>query len=294
MDTWKEELMKTVLVLFRLLRVKQWIKNLLIFAAPLGAGLEPSWTTLGVGCLGFLGLSLTASSIYIINDYRDRVMDRSHPKKKYRPIASGEISENLALIIFILLLIVSIFLIKSFRFEAILTVFSYFVINIAYTFKLKTFPVLELGIVASGYSLRILFGAQIFSLVASSWLMVSTFSAAFGVVAAKRLAELEDSRRSSAEKRQVLSEYSSLALQSTTTLAFGTAFTTYSLWLFENPVELQILPLACEMLALVLAAFLLIESNRGRLETPENIVHSRKFMPIFSVFVILNLLLIYI
>jgi hypothetical protein len=124
--------------------------------------------------------------------------------------------------------------------------------------------------------------------------MVSTFSAAFGVVAAKRLAELEDSRRSSAEKRQVLSEYSSLALQSTTTLAFGTAFTTYSLWLFENPVELQILPLACEMLALVLAAFLLIESNRGRLETPENIVHSRKFMPIFSVFVILNLLLIYI
>ncbi len=286
--------MKKVLVLFRLLRVKQWVKNLLIFAAPLGAGLEPSWTTLGVGCLGFLGLSLTASSIYIVNDYRDRVMDRSHPKKKYRPIASGEISENLALIIFILLLIVSIFLIKSFRLEAILTVFSYFVINIAYTFKLKTFPVLELGIVASGYSLRILFGAQIFSLVASSWLMVSTFSAAFGVVAAKRLAELEDSKRSSAEKRQVLSEYSSLALQSTTTLAFGTAFTTYSLWLFENPVELQILPLACEMLALVLAAFLLIESNRGRLETPENIVHSRKFMPIFSVFVILNLLLIYI
>jgi len=286
--------MKKALVLCRLLRVKQWIKNLLVFAAPLGAGLEPSWATLRIGCLGFLGLSFTASSMYIINDYRDRVMDRSHPKKKYRPIASGEISEILALVIFVLLLVVSTFLIKSFRFEAILTVLTYFVINIAYSLKLKNFPVLELGIVASGYSLRILFGAQIFSLVASSWLMVSTFSAAFGVVAAKRLAELQDSKRSSAEKRQVLSEYSSSALQSTTTLAFGTAFTTYSLWLFDNSSELQILPLGCEMLALVLAAFLLIESNRGRLETPEEIFHSRKFTPIFSVFVFLNLLLIYI
>ena len=286
--------MKNISALFRLLRVKQWLKNLLVFAAPLGAGLEPSWATLRIGCLGFLGLCFIASSIYIMNDYRDRVMDRRHPKKKYRPIASGEISENLALIIFVLLLVVSTFLIKSFRFEAILTVLTYFVVNIAYSFKLKNFPVLELGIVASGYSLRILFGAQIFSLVASSWLMVSTFSAAFGVLAAKRLAELEDSKRSSAEKRQVLSEYSSSALQSTTTLAFGTAFTTYSLWLFDNSAERQILPLACEMLALVLAVFLLIESNRGRLETPEEIFHSRKFTPIFSVFVFLNLLLIYI
>jgi decaprenyl-phosphate phosphoribosyltransferase len=286
--------MKTISTFFRLLRVKQWIKNLLIFAAPLGGGIEPSWSAFRLGCLGFFGFSLTASAVYILNDYRDREMDRNHPKKKYRPIASREIPEKFALVIFSLLLLIAFLLIKSFSFASILTVFCYLIINIAYTLKLKTFPVLELGIVASGYSLRILFGAQIFSLVASSWLMVSTFSAAFGVVAAKRLAEMEDSKRSSVDKRQVLSEYSSLALQSTATMAFGTAFTTYSLWLFEHSVDLQILPLACEMLALVLAAFLLIESGRGRLETPEDIVHSRKFTSIFSVFVFLNLILLYI
>ena len=286
--------MRKILALFRLLRVKQWIKNLLVFAAPIGAGVEPTWSTLKISCLGFIGFSLMASAVYIINDYRDRKMDRNHPKKKNRPIASGEISEKVALAVLIILLISSFVLIEDFGPEAILTVLCYLLINIAYSFKLKTFPVLELGIVASGYSLRILFGAQMFSLVASSWLMVSTFSAAFGVVAAKRLAELEDSKRSSAEKRQVLSEYSSLALQSTSTLAFGTAFTTYSLWLFEHAVDLQILPLACEMLALVLAAFLLIETSRGRLETPEDLVHSRRFVSIFSVFVFLNLVLLYI
>ena len=286
--------MRKILALFRLLRVKQWIKNLLVFVAPIGAGVEPTWSTLKISCLGFIGFSLMASAVYIINDYRDRKMDRNHPKKKNRPIASGEISEKLALAVLIILLICSFVLIEDFGPEAILTVLCYLLINIAYSFKLKTFPVLELGIVASGYSLRILFGAQMFSLVASSWLMVSTFSAAFGVVAAKRLAELEDSKRSSAEKRQVLSEYSSLALQSTSTLAFGTAFTTYSLWLFEHAVDLQILPLACEMLALVLAAFLLIETSRGRLETPEDLVHSRRFVSIFSVFVFLNLVLLYI
>ena len=286
--------MRKIRALFRLLRVKQWIKNLLVFAAPIGAGVEPTWSTLKISCLGFIGFSLMASAVYIINDYRDRKMDRNHPKKKNRPIASGEISEKVALAVLIILLISSFVLIEDFGPEAILTVLCYLLINIAYSFKLKTFPVLELGIVASGYSLRILFGAQMFSLVASSWLMVSTFSAAFGVVAAKRLAELEDSKRSSAEKRQVLSEYSSLALQSTSTLAFGTAFTTYSLWLFEHAVDLQILPLACEMLALVLAAFLLIETSRGRLETPEDLVHSRRFVSIFSVFVFLNLVLLYI
>ena len=286
--------MGKISALFRLLRAKQWIKNVLIFAAPLGAGIDPSWSTLKIGSLGFIGFSLMASAVYIINDYRDREMDRSHPKKKFRPIASGEISEKLAQAVLILLLISSFISIKAFRSEAILTVFCYLLINIAYSYKLKTFPVLELGIVASGYSLRILFGAQMFSLVASSWLMVSTFSAAFGVVAAKRLAELEDTNRRSADKRQVLNEYSSLALQSTSTLAFGTAFTTYSLWLFEHAVDLQILPLACEMLALVLAAFLLIETSRGRLETPEDLVHSRKFRSIFLVFVFLNLVLLYI
>lgn len=283
--------MKLLSTISRLLRVKQWLKNFLVLAAPLGAGVSPSVSALKVAILGFIGFSLSASAIYVLNDFRDRGIDRDHPQKKYRPIASGLVSEKIAIPISISLMLIALVAVKDFGSEAILTICCYILINILYTFRLKSFPVLELGIVAAGYSLRILFGAQIFGLVASSWLMISTFGAAFGVIAAKRRSELIDAKSS---KRKVLDSYTSTALQATSTLAFGTAFTTYSLWLFEHSVNLQILPLFCEILALVIFAFLLIESDRGELESPEDLVNSLNFMSIFAIFGVLNLVLLYI
>ena len=286
--------MKLLITIFRLLRAKQWLKNILIFSAPIGAVVSPSISALKIGLLGFIGFSLSASSIYVLNDYRDRHLDRCHPQKKNRPIAAGLVSEKIAVPISIFLFLIALVVMKDFGFEAILTICSYMLINLLYTFRLKTFPVLELGIVAAGYSLRILFGAQIFGLIASSWLMISTFAAAFGVIAAKRRAELDDVRRSKLSKRKVLDFYSSAALQATSTLAFGTAFTTYSLWLFEHAVGLQILPLFCQIFALVIFAFLLIESDRGELESPEDLVNSFNFMSVFAIFSVLNLVLLYI
>jgi 4-hydroxybenzoate polyprenyltransferase len=286
--------MKLLSIISRLLRVKQWVKNFLIFAAPIGAGVAPSISAIEIGALGFISFSLSASAIYVLNDFRDRHLDREHPQKKLRPIASGLVSAKISIPISTFLFMVSLLTVWDFGPEATLTISCYLLINILYTFRLKTFPVLELGIVASGYSLRILFGAQIFGLVASSWLMISTFAAAFGVIAAKRRSELNDAKRSESSKRKVLDSYSSTALQATSTLAFGTAFTTYSLWLFEHSVGLQILPLFCEILALVIFTFLLIESDRGELESPEDLLNSVNFMSIFGIFAVLNLVLLYI
>jgi decaprenyl-phosphate phosphoribosyltransferase len=294
LDDEEDEVMNFLSTISRLLRAKQWLKNLLILAAPLGAGISPSISALEIFTLGFIGFSLSASAIYVLNDFRDRHLDRDHPQKKYRPIAAGLVSEKIAIPISILLVLGALVSVKDFGSEAILTICCYMLINILYTFRLKSFPVLELGIVAAGYSLRILFGAQIFGLVASSWLMISTFAAAFGVIAAKRRSELDDLKRSKTSKRKVLDSYSSASLQATSTLAFGTAFTTYSLWLFEHSVNLQILPLFCQILALVIFAFLLIESDRGELESPEDLVNSFNFMSIFAIFAVLNLVLLYI
>lgn len=286
--------MKFLTMISRLLRVKQYLKNFLLLAAPLGAGVSPSISALNIFVLGFIGFSLSASAIYVLNDFRDRHLDRDHPQKKFRPLASGLVSEKIAIPISILLFLSSLVAVMGFGSDAILTICCYVFINILYTFSLKTFPVLELGIVASGYSLRILFGAQIFDLVASSWLMISTFAAAFGVIAAKRKSELHNAMTSESSKRKVLDFYSSTSLQAISTLAFGTAFTTYSLWLFEHSVELQILPLFCQILGLVIFAFLLIESDRGELESPEDLVKSFNFMIIFGIFAVLNLFLLYI
>jgi decaprenyl-phosphate phosphoribosyltransferase len=294
LDAKEGEKLTFISMIFRLLRAKQWSKNLLIFAAPIGAGITPSISEVKIGILGLIGFSLSASGIYVLNDFRDRQLDRNHPQKKYRPIASGSVSEKVAYPLSISLFMAALIVVGDFGTEAIFTVCCYLLINILYTIRLKTFPVLELGIVAAGYSLRILFGAQIFNLVASSWLMVSTFAAAFGVIAAKRKSELDDTKRSTSSKRRVLDSYSSTSLQATSTLAFGTAFTTYSLWLFERSISFEILPLFCQMLALVIFAFLLMESDRGDLESPEDLVNSFNFMSIFTIFVVLNLVLLYI
>jgi decaprenyl-phosphate phosphoribosyltransferase len=286
-------MMKTSAVL-QVIRVKHWPKNLLVFAAPLGAGTEITSANLQIGFLGFLGFSLSASAVYVLNDYNDRNIDKKHPVKKYRPIAAGLINKRHVPFIVFFLTGFSILAVSDFSLESQGTLLMYFVLNLAYTYKLKTIAVLELGIVAFGYSLRILFGAQIFSLVASSWLMISTFCAAFGIIAAKRRAEVNATNRDNSDKRQVLANYNSSALHSVSGLAFGISFTTYSLWLFEHPVDLQVLPLACEMLGLVLLAFLLIESDRGKLESPEDLLKSGRFITIFAIFATLNLILLYI
>lgn len=282
-----------IIAIFRLLRIKQWIKNFLIFTAPLGAGINPSYSALKTGLLGFIAISMSASTVYIINDYQDRHIDRLHPQKSKRPIASGTVSQKIAIPLSVCLFGSALICLRGFKSEVMLTICCYLFINLLYTFGLKRIPALELGIVSAGYSLRVLYGAQIFCLVASSWLMISTFSAAFGILAAKRKSELSDISRSGTSKRQVLARYTSSSLQNISTLAFGTAFTTYSLWLFGHPVNLQILPLLCEILALVIFALLIIESDKAKLESPENLVNSPLFMSFFSVFVILNLVLLY-
>lgn len=230
----------------------------------------------------------------MVNDYIDQDIDKKHPVKKYRPIAAGLIPKKYVPFIVLILTGFSMLAASDLSLESKVTLLIYFILNLAYTFKLKTIAVLELGIVAFGYSLRVLFGAQIFSLFASSWLMISTFCAAFGVIAAKRRAELKAYTVNNSNKRQVLTDYSSIALHSISGLAFGISFTTYSLWLFEHSINFQVLLLVCEMLGLVLLAFLLIESEQGKLESPEDLLKSSKFMSIFVIFATLNLFLLYI
>jgi decaprenyl-phosphate phosphoribosyltransferase len=285
--------MKHLKTLLKVLRTKQWIKNLLIFAAPIGAGIGLNGQSVKTGIIGFLIFSLFASFVYVVNDFHDRAKDSIHPLKKYRPIASGSFSTRLVPVLLIGLIGMATVLAIDLDSNAIFTLFCYLTINLLYTFSFKNFASVELGLVASGYALRVLFGAQIYGLRPSSWLMISTFSAAFGVVAAKRRAELDDVERNMNDKRLVLSEYSSSGLQSTVTLAFGTSFTAYSLWLFEHSASLEILPILCGMLALIIFSYLLIESDRGNLESPENLVKEKTIFISSCVFVILNLLLVY-
>ena len=273
--------------------MNQWIKNILIFAAPIGASLPFLIDTIFTSLQGFIAMCFVASSIYLINDFQDRVVDSQHPVKKFRPIASGEFQSGIAIALSLILLVIGLLISFNISRNSSVTLVVYFVINLLYSLKLKQIAILELGIVSSGYAIRILFGAQIFELIPSRWLMICAFSAAFGVVVAKRKSELISENRSKIIGRNVLKEYTSSGLHSAATLAFSTSFTTYSLWLFEKEAQNQLILLSTEILGLVVFVTLIMKTDRGELETPENLKQHRALVATFCVFALLNFVLFY-
>ena len=170
----------------KLLRPKHWAKNLFLFIPLFFFGEIFNMQKLLVLLGGFICFSLLASSIYIINDYRDIEADRSHPTKSKRPLAAGTISKSAALIIFALLVLAGFggayFINQKFTFILGL----YFVLNLAYSFGLKNISILDIFIVSIGFVLRIKAGGAIANIPVSEWLMLMVFLLALFMAIAKR------------------------------------------------------------------------------------------------------------
>lgn len=139
---------------------------------------------------GALAFSFVASSIYIINDYNDREVDRIHPKKKNRPIASGAVKPSAALVLMVILALAGFtisFVIDEWFFGVLM---GYFVMNLLYSSGLKNVPILDLFIVALGFIFRTYSGGIIADIVVSSWLAIMIFLLALFLIIAKRRDDL--------------------------------------------------------------------------------------------------------
>jgi decaprenyl-phosphate phosphoribosyltransferase len=170
----------------RLLRPKDWAKNLFLFIPLFFSGELFNWNLYPQLVLGIVAFCCMASSIYIINDYRDIEDDKRHPTKSKRPLASGAVSKTSAIIICILLIITG-FAIAWFIKEKFLFVLGiYFLLNLAYSFGLKTIPILDIIIVAIGFVLRIKAGAVIGNIGLSEWLNIMVFLLALFMAIGKR------------------------------------------------------------------------------------------------------------
>jgi len=136
----------------------------------------------------FIGFSLTASSIYIINDWNDMEADRIHPEKRNRPLASGIVGKKEALLLIFSLLIVSIsvytFVLKNY--SALALLLSYFILNLFYSLKLKHIPIIDISIVAIGFVIRIFVGGVVTDTPLSRWIVVMTFLLALFLALGKR------------------------------------------------------------------------------------------------------------
>ena len=187
----------------KLLRVEQWVKNLFVFIPLFFSGKIFETTQLFETIFSFIIFSFTASSIYIINDYSDIESDRVHPEKCRRPLASGAISVGRAKLVLVGLVISTIGLIISLsdvfgynvlKFGAVIS--SYFVMNLAYTFRLKHIAIVDISIIAVGFVLRVLAGGYATGIVVSQWAIILTFVLALVLAVGKRRGELVNTQLS--------------------------------------------------------------------------------------------------
>lgn len=191
----------------KLLRPKDWAKNLFLFIPIFFSGELFHWHIYPKLVLGFIAFCCAASSIYIINDYRDIEDDKKHPVKSKRPLASGEVSKTLAIVICILLIVCG-FVIAYFIREKFLFVLSiYFIINLAYSFGLKNIAILDIIILAIGFVLRIKGGAVIAVIGISEWLNIMVFLLALFMAIGKRRDDVLLKLSSGTDMRKAIKGY---------------------------------------------------------------------------------------
>ena len=223
--------------LIKLVRPKQWVKNSFVFAPLIFAGefLHPDsvYSTLLAAFL----FCIAASAVYIVNDLKDIEKDRIHPEKsKKRPLASGQVSPQSAIILLILLYIVLISFWTVVP-NVIYVIFIYLALNWAYTFKLKHEPVIEIFIVAFGFVLRVYAGAIALTVPVSHWMFITTLSISLYLASIKRRQEL---LQSGSQSRGVLAYYSVTLIDRFAEMSAVTAVVFYGLYVMEVQPKLVV------------------------------------------------------
>lgn len=182
-----------------LVRVHQWVKNSFIFIPAFFAGTILQRENLILLIQGFFCFCFISSAIYIVNDYRDIVVDRLHPTKKNRPLASGKVKPPVALVIMAIMVVIS--LVWSYM---LAPAFAYFIafymgINLAYSFGMKNISLVDIFMISSGFLVRTLAGANLVNVVVSHWLVIMVFLLSLFMAFAKRRDDLILAERSGKE-----------------------------------------------------------------------------------------------
>ena len=269
----------------RALRPRQWVKNFLVVLAPLAAGrlFEPA-VLRGVA-LAFVAFCLVSSAVYLLNDIRDVEEDRLHPRKRFRPIAAGELSVPVAAVLGLILGIGGLALGYLIDPALGITLVVYVGIQILYSAVLKHLPVIDLAVVSSGFLLRAIAGGVAVGVALSQWfLLVAAFGSLF-MVAGKRYSELRD-LGAEAGTRASLERYTDTYLRLIWSVSIGVVIMSYSLWAFD----VDLVPLwGVPWTAISIAPFTLailryaMKIDAGDAGAPEDVVMSDRILQILGV-----------
>ena len=215
----------------KLIRPKQWLKNLFVLAPLVFAKELFEVNSLLTAVHAFVAFCLTASSVYILNDIADVEADRAHPEKKFRPLAAKEISTGQAYVLLFILLAGLAVLVNGMDSRFTITLAAYFLLNLAYSFKLKQVVLLDVFIIAAGFMMRVLGGAYAIDVEVSKWIVLCTLFVSLFLGFAKRRGELQLTQDSGAtSKRKVLLHYRVNFIDQMLTIAAAGAVISYALY----------------------------------------------------------------
>ncbi|HYP61024.1 MAG TPA: decaprenyl-phosphate phosphoribosyltransferase [Thermomicrobiales bacterium] len=257
--------------LIRAMRPLQWSKNSLVFAALLFDKRVFQWDALWHTLAAAMVFSAVSSAIYLVNDVRDVEQDRLHPKKRFRPIASGEVSPGQAMRVAVALLTVGLITAVAVRPEFAIVIVAYIALMLAYSYGLKRMVILDVFAIAAGFVLRAVGGAVAIDVPASPWLYVCTALGALFIGFGKRRNEIVTLEAAAGQHRANLEDYNLPMLDQIIAIVSAAMLIAYSLYTFDaaNVPSSHAMMLTIPYVAYGLFRYLYLIYRRGEGGSPE-------------------------
>ncbi|MGN6163030.1 MAG: UbiA prenyltransferase family protein [Flavisolibacter sp.] len=280
----------------QLLRPKDWAKNFFLLIPLFFSGELFQWSKYPPLLMGIAAFSFIASSIYIINDYRDIKDDQKHPEKSKRPLASGVVSKTAAIIICLVLIVAGFSIAYFVRDKFLFILCIYFILNLAYCFGLKTIAVLDIIILAIGFVLRVKAGAVIIVTGLSEWLTVMVFLLAIFMAIGKRRDDVLLKISSGNDMRKSVKGYNLELLNVLLSLVCAVIIVAYFMYTMSSEVLLRLgtyrLYYTCIFVLAGIMRYLQIIFVQSASGSPTKILYKDRFIQIVILLWIISFYLI--
>lgn len=264
-------------------RPRQWVKNLLVIAAPALGGRLGDGSVLWHSIVAFVAFCLAASGIYFINDVRDIEEDRAHPRKRFRPIAAGLVPTRQAVAIGAILLAAGLAVCAFAPWQLVAVIATYEAVSLVYCLVLKDEPVVDIAIIASGFLLRAVAGGAASHIALSQWFLLAASFGSLFMAAGKRYAEVVSANPDGPVTRRSLHGYTATYLRFVWSVSAAILIMTYALWSFQiqaaNNTPWAPISMAPFVLAVLRYA---VDVDAGRGGEPEEIALSDRVLQGFA------------
>ena len=222
--------------IIKIARPIHWVKNVSLFAALFLTGVLNEPGLLIKVVWAFFAFNFATSATYIINDILDAKLDRLHPVKKFRPVASGKLPIAIAVFEALILVLFALFISSSLNQLFFLLIVGYLLMQVLYSLGLKNIPVVDILIIATGFIIRIYAGAFVIDAHLSVWFLLCVISVALFLASGKRRAELNLLKETNEVTRTSLMRYQKELLNSYVTMFGNASWMSWALYtFFESP-----------------------------------------------------------